>query len=139
MRAKARETKIKTATPEEICKSFRPIPSEKRIVTVSERAMTPAQEMRVAQAVYLVLVNNYAGHPWHVMCEGGLIRIRHMQLSADRGMTLGVDDLTPEGAEVMRAGGELLERFNVSREKYNRDKIRELPRKFTGEREHDAP
>ena len=138
MRAKAQKTKVKTATPDEICKSYRPIPSSKRIVTISERAMTPEQELNVARAVYTVLTTHYSGHPWHVMCEGGLIRIKHMQLSADRGMTLGVDDLTPEGAEIMRAGGELLERFNVSRETYNRDKIRELPRKFNGEREHDA-
>ena len=106
-------------------------------IKAKDEILSNRDEMHIAKGVWDRLCKHYPGHGWHVIVERGLVRIRHMSLHADMGMTLRLTDLTPEGLEVMRAGGELLERFGIERGKVNKDKIREKPRDFQGNRSFD--
>ena len=110
----------------------KPVPSVKRIQKAGEFQLSPVQEYEIARAVWSRLYEYYPGHNWHVIVEQGLIRIRHMNLHADYGITMGLEELTPEGKELMRAGGEMLERFNLARTRAHMDKIKELPKDHTG-------
>ena len=56
----------------------------------------------------------------HVM--DGVVVVKSMRLSGDWGFVLHEDKMDHDYKSVMRAGGELLERFRMSREKFNEEK-----------------
>ncbi len=75
-----------------------------------------------AKQVLEILTPLYPNHGWHVECKGGVLIIKHLEASGHRGligMLRKMDQLPRGGAplkrEVMRAGGELLERAKLAR------------------------
>ena len=73
----------------------------------------------MAKRISQYLVEAYPGHPWHVAITGGLLVIKHMNISANMGAclhyrrVLGDESTLRKG--VVFAGGELLERAGLSR------------------------
>ena len=53
----------------------------------------------------------------HVNEQGGIVEITNVRLSGRMGFTLHLNKLDPEGRKVVRAAGELLERYRVTRAK----------------------
>jgi hypothetical protein len=75
-----------------------------------------------AKKVLEILVPVYPNHGWHVECKGGVLIIKHLEASGYRGLIgmLRKLDQLPNSAkalqrEIVRAGGELLERANLVR------------------------
>ena len=78
-----------------------------------------------------VMPNGY----WRVSVneQGGVIEVTNMSLSGRWGFLMKIRSLDPEGRKVVQAGGELLERFRISRARTQgtrRDQIKEAPRNF---------
>lgn len=75
-----------------------------------------------AKQVLEILVPMYPNHGWHVECKQGCLIIKHLEASGARGL-IGMlrkmdrlpSDATALKREIMRAGGELLERANLVR------------------------
>jgi hypothetical protein len=80
---------------------------------------------RCAEKLYL----HYPRHHFRigVDTEGGIVTIAHPLLPATISYVIKFRDLTEHA--LMVAGGELLERFNLSRGEFNRDKWREASKK----------
>jgi len=75
-----------------------------------------------AKSVLEILVPLYPNHGWHVECKANVLIIKHLEASGHRGligMLRKIDQLPKSGQalskEIMRAGGELLERANMKR------------------------
>ncbi len=75
-----------------------------------------------AKSVLEILVPIYPNHGWHVECKAGVLIIKHLEASGHRGligMLRKMDQLPKAGRglkkEIMRAGGELLERAKLAR------------------------
>ena len=78
------------------------------------------------------LQKHYPGHYWMVECNirQGMINVYNLLLSGKYGFRLqlgGIFSYSQVAADVMRAGGELLERFNLPRGKFNVEKWLCLP------------
>lgn len=65
------------------------------------------------------LTDAYPGHPWHLLIKGGVMAIKHMNISANYGAILHyrkvVHDENTLKRGIVYAGGELLERAGLSR------------------------
>jgi negative regulator of sigma E activity len=93
-----------------------------------------ARDAILAATVAELLMKHYPGHPWAVTADhrNGVIVIKNMGFSFLYGYVLKIaeDDGPRLHVEVMRAGGELLERYRVARKKAQeedyRDKIPQL-------------
>ena len=69
-----------------------------------------------------MLEKKYPGWLWAVHTMDGVVVVKSMRLSGDWGFVLHEDKMDHDYKSVMRAGGELLERFRMSREKFNEEK-----------------
>ena len=76
----------------------------------------------LAKEVSEILVSMYPNHGWHTEVRQGVLIIKHLEASGERGLIgmLRKLDALPKGGqalkkEIMRAGGELLERANLRR------------------------
>lgn len=89
-----------------------------------------------------ILFKHYPGHEWHVAIDGGLMKIRSMNLSTNYGYVIRLDEMdpSPEGFDkpVMRAGGEILERYGMPAQKMDIQIWQDLPRDLRGIPEKDA-
>mgnify|MGYP003648077371 CR=1 FL=1 len=56
---------------------------------------------------------------WHITIDtrGGIVQVRNLAISGDMGFVLHIADIDPEMKKVRTEAGELLERFNVARNK----------------------
>lgn len=81
-----------------------------------DRAKKKIYENRIEAAVGRQLVHHYPKWKWWVDCrlESGMISVRNISLHGDYGFYIGIADFLNETTPkiVMRAGGEILERFN---------------------------
>lgn len=82
-----------------------------------------------AKSVLEILVPAYPNHGWHVECKQGVLIIKHLEASGRRGligMLRMMADL-PLGLglkkEIIRAGGELLERAYLVRSARTEDPV----------------
>jgi len=87
-----------------------------------------------------VLLKHYPGYDWYISVEGGVIKIRNMNLSNTHGFVQRMDEVSPTDFDekVMLAGGEILERFGMPTGKFKLDVFAELPRDFRGVPLRDA-
>lgn len=79
----------------------------------------------------------YPQHLWAVTCEGdkGIATVRNLALAGNWGFVLKLSELSTASdwkKKVVMAGGELLERFRLSRGMANNDAIADLPTDFAG-------
>ena len=85
-------------------------------IDLDTQNMTPA-ELALGKQVAEALHDHYPGHLWAVNVERGLVTVMNLALSGRWGFVLHQAKVQgdPDMKEVMRAGGELLERYNVAR------------------------
>tara|TARA_R110002072_G_scaffold21764_21_gene76830 strand:- start:92 stop:424 length:333 start_codon:yes stop_codon:yes gene_type:complete len=93
---------------------------------------TPAEQflaMRIAE----LLQRKYAGHLWGVHVKKSVATIHNMALSGNHGYILHLNNLKIEdefNQRVIKAGGEILERFAVSRGEIVDHEMASLKRDF---------
>lgn len=76
------------------------------------------------------LHKHYPGHLWAVTCDAGVLSVRNLYLSGNWGFIIRLGPVYSASELdklVMEAGGEILERYNVSRGMARQDQIRSLP------------
>lgn len=97
---------------------------------------TDTMDFAVAKQVADVLYKHYQGHMWAVNAssETGMVQIRNLSLSGDWGFNLHMSRVQedPSGKIIRDAGGEILERYRVSRGFIKHEQIDELPTDFAG-------
>ena len=87
-----------------------------------------------------VLHAAYPGHVWRVETQQGIVTVHNLLLSGKWGFRLRITEIDSMGKIVVRAGGELLERYNLSRAKRKNHvygELSEMKRDFKGEAIHD--
>jgi hypothetical protein len=79
-----------------------------------------------AKNVAEVLDRKYPGWLWAVNCMDGVVTVKSMLLSGNWGFVMHSDKIDGDYKSVMRAGGEILERYNQKRGSFNQDKYSDL-------------
>ena len=69
-----------------------------------------------------MLEKKYPGWLWAVDTMDGVVVVKSMRLSGNWGFVLHEDKIDNDYKAVVRAGGEMLERFRMSRGKFHQDK-----------------
>lgn len=104
----------------------------------SAAAVTLAHDYSVAKEMADALTDHYPGHLWAVSADSqtGMCDIRAMQLSSTWGYRLKMPQIYSASAfkaDVIRAGGEILERFRLSRGRFSEDQYTDLKTNFAGD------
>lgn len=96
-------------------------------------------DMTLAKTVGDTLFKHYPNHLWGVHVTQGIISVKNLGLSGQWGFVLHITKIisaTDLDDKLMRAGGEILERYKLSREKMNADRVQDklmaLPTDFRG-------
>lgn len=97
-----------------------------------------ANDLVMAKQMADALHKHYPGHLWAVTCDGskGIATIRSLDLSGNYGYVLKLSDgysASQFDQRVMRAGGEILERFKMARGRFDPDKYMEIQQTPTGQ------
>jgi hypothetical protein len=93
------------------------------------------KEKEVCDYVGPLLASRYPGYRWRVETAGGVVNIRCEHTNARYGYTLIPERYFSETqwrAAIIRAGGEILERFNMSRRAFDVANFLARPRNFAG-------
>ena len=95
-------------------------------------------DIALAERLAEVLDRHYPGHLWGVRVDSwqGIAVVFNLRLSGRWGFLLKLRDLTYENEiarEAMQAGGELLERYRVSRGRFKEDEYVLVPMTRTGD------
>lgn len=102
---------------------------------VTDNPQLAANDLVTAKQTAELLHKHYPGHAWAVSCEEGVVEVRNLALSGEWGFRLFRDQAF-SGSEydkkVMRAGGEILERYKLRRGMVNQDHLQELQTDFSG-------
>lgn len=104
---------------------------------LSDSPQIAANDMVMAKEMADALHTAYPGHLWAVTCDGksGMADVRNLFLSGQWGFRLKLHAIYSGSEfkrEVIRAGGELLERFKLSRRGFRPDEYSALPVDFAG-------
>jgi len=104
---------------------------------VTENPQVSANDLVTAKQMAEALHQHYPGHLWAVTCDGntGMADVRNLALSGNWGFRLKLRDIYSASEfkkEVMRAGGELLERYRLRRGVLNQDHYSTLETDFAG-------
>jgi len=104
---------------------------------VTENPQLRANELVRAKQMADTLHKHYPDHLWAVTCDDyqGIVTVRNMSLSGAWGFVLKSDSMYSAShfdKEVMRAGGELLERYRVHRGRAEHDELAALPADRSG-------
>lgn len=99
---------------------------------------TGANDMVLAKEIADILHRHYPGHLWAVNVDGrnGVANIRDLLLSGQWGYVLKLTTVfsaSEFGRDVVRAGGEILERFRVERGRLNEAEYATLKTNFAGD------
>jgi len=89
----------------------------------ADSAMQVMRENEIAKTVAEYLAGIYPDHQWACNCDlnGGVVHIYNLNLSGKWGFLMKVKDVVEDGwnKKIMQAGGELLERYRMSRGRFN--------------------
>lgn len=102
----------------------------------------PLNDLIQAKTMADRLHKEYPGHLWAVTHDGakGICTIRNLMLSGTMGYILKVREFATVSEferAVMRAGGEVLERYRIARAKADNEQLAFLPTDFAGRHEYD--
>lgn len=95
---------------------------ESILINQESHGETAIADIEICKAVAAVLMRHYEGHVWHVGCDSSAtVRMIDIKLNyPDKlgclpkyGYKMKIDGCTD--AKIMRAGGELLERYRLAR------------------------
>lgn len=111
--------------------------SEARKKKLKYYKLKPEQEKEWARKIGEFLLTCYPGHVWAVTVISGVAQIRNFLLSGVWGFQIPLDKIDPEMKVIMRAGGEVLERYNQRRGWADREACYEIKRDWKGEKLHD--
>jgi hypothetical protein len=111
----------------------------KILVGLDDSAMaTSAHDMILAKEIADTLHSHYPGHLWAINVDGpnGVANIHDLMLSGQWGYRLKLVDIYSASEfrkDVIRAGGEILERFRLSRGQFNESQYTQLATNFAGD------
>ena len=107
--------------------------------TLLDTPQADVNELNLMTQVRDTLERHYPGHFWLVGVNQSIIVIRNTLLSGEYGYVIPIPMIYSASYladEVMRAGGEILERYRMQRAKMNMgaiiDAVIELPTNFAG-------
>lgn len=94
-------------------------------------------DMALSKDVAEALNEHYPGHLWAVNCQGenGIMTIHNLMLSGQWGFTLKLDNSYSASdlrKRAIMAGGEILERYKVSRGRINHEHMATMNTDFAG-------
>ena len=99
-----------------------------------DRVMTEAEQQQLSAEVANKLQACYPGHIWLVtVLQGGILQVVNPLLSRSMGFVIHLTKIDPELKIVMRAGGELLERYRQRRGWIHTSAIAEAKRDSRGD------
>ena len=102
------------------------------MLEITDNPNVATNDYVVAKNMADTLQQHYTGHLWAVTCQGeqGIATVRNLSLSGNWGFILHLKEIygDPGMKCVIRAGGEILERFRLARAKINEEKLLELPK-----------
>lgn len=99
-----------------------------------------ANEMITAKRAAERLHQHYPGHLWGVSVEGSRLIVRNMSLAGDWGYVLFIPHIysaSSMDADVIRAGGEILERYHQPRGEVDFGHLIALPTDYAGRHRPD--
>jgi hypothetical protein len=102
---------------------------------IVEGTQLGVNEFFMAKNAAEMLHKHYPGHLWAVNVDGAFMDVRNLYLSGEWGFRLSIPAIYSSSEfdkEVMRAGGELLERYKQSRGVANEQDIHTLAVDFSG-------
>lgn len=102
---------------------------------MSEIEVTQSASMRIlVHNVMLRLAKSFPGYEWLVSSndQTGVIDIYLPEIGGNYAYTLHIAKLDPHLKKVIKAGGEILERYNLRRTKLSRAEMSDLARDFKG-------
>lgn len=106
-----------------------------------EEAKHRQQDAYWAKRLGTALVKTYPRHGWSVEVDSnqGIVKIFNRHMSPIQGYLLKLKDLNVADAErqIVRIGGEILERFGLSRVRFEADKIRQIQKDTMGHAKAD--
>lgn len=107
-----------------------------KLIKVDGQDGISASGMMLVKRTAEALNKHYPGHLWAVNIneDGGVITVMNLALSGSWGFLLKLKTVQedPDLRSVMRAGGELLERYRLRRGRYEHGAISELRRDLRG-------
>lgn len=104
---------------------------------VTDNPVGAANDVLMAKEMAEALHSQYPGHLWAVSCDGriGFADVRNLALSGNYGFRLKLDHIYSASdfrKRVIRAGGEILERYRLDRGRMDMDKYSSLATDFAG-------
>lgn len=100
-----------------------------------------AASLTLAKNVAETLNKHYPGHLWGVNVDdrGGIVSVYNLALSGRWGFIIKITDLAgaDDMVKVMRAGGEILERYRLSRGAQREGDLNEVKRDIYGNKVFD--
>lgn len=78
------------------------------------------------------LHKKYPGHGWAVNVNGGVANVFNLMFDGNWGFRIKVDDIDSHLVAITKAGGELLERYNLPRGRAKECEYRNMARDFAG-------
>jgi len=87
---------------------------------LTSEAINPIDMASCARAAEM-LEKHYPGWAWAVNISGGVMNVHSLKLSGTWGFRIKLKDLDPAYHKVLLAGGEVLERYNKRRGRFDID------------------
>jgi hypothetical protein len=112
------------------------------VIDLDSDIATTQAELAESKRIAEILQRHYPGHLWavNVDARGGMATIQNLGLSGRWGFYIRLAEIVndPFMSKVVHAGGELLERYRVSRGRAQQDELDNVPVDFCGERIADV-
>lgn len=108
--------------------------SNPQLIEVEAAGIT-ANEMLLAKNAAEILHKHYPGHLWAVNVAESRLEVRNLYLSGEWGFILRIPDFYSASdwdKQILRAGGEILERYRQARGRVDEASIHQLPTDFAG-------
>jgi hypothetical protein len=102
---------------------------------VIEGSQFKANELMLAKHAAELLHKHYPGHLWGVNVEGPFLDVRNFYLAGEWGFRLSIPAIYSASeldARIMRAGGEILERYRQRRGAVDEASVHTLTTDFAG-------
>lgn len=104
---------------------------------ITDKPDIALNDFLMARSMAEALHAAYPGHLWAVDCSGqtGMAHVRNLALSGNMGFSLhlrAIYSASEFKREVLRAGGEILERYRLARGRMDFAKFNTMPTDFAG-------
>ena len=101
-------------------------PRRRKMQEVERAEIFKLGDHLTARNVAEALENKYPGWLWAVTADHGVVTVKSMLLSGNWGFILHENKIDNDYKSVIRAGGEILERYNQHRGRFNQTKYSDL-------------